>query len=102
MTARNEPASGETDSDAAPRRSRYARGSSMGPSIGGWFTGLSLTSGPVSVFLAIERGPDFARGPAEATVLGLAGVAAFCFTYHRAMSTLSAPTTLSLGVGGTS
>src|SRR5215510_4302610 len=70
-----------------------------GQSIGGWLSGLPLTSGPVSVFLAIERGPEFARGAAEATVLGLAGVAAFCFTYHRAMflpSPLSAAV-LSLG-----
>jgi len=70
-----------------------------GQSIGGWFAGLPLTSGPVSVFLVIERGPEFARRVAAATVLGLAGVAAFCFTYHRAMffpSPLTA-TVLSLG-----
>src|SRR5215510_7677253 len=65
-----------------------------GQSIGGWFAGLPLTSGPVSVFLAIERGPEFARTAAEATLLGLVGVAAFCFTYHRALrfqSSLTAP-----------
>src|SRR5262249_62141371 len=71
-----------------------------GQSIGGWFAGLPLTSGPVSVFLAIERGPDFAGRAAEATVLGLAGVAAFCLTYHRAMSSSVSPlTSLLLSVG---
>ena len=40
-----------------------------GQSIGGWFAGLPLTSGPVAVFLAIERGPEFARRAAEATLL---------------------------------
>src|SRR5262249_37107932 len=70
-----------------------------GQSIGGWLAGLPLTSGPVSVFLAIERGPEFARRAAEATVLGLAGVAAFCFAYRRAMPSLSPLTAVLLGVG---
>jgi hypothetical protein len=70
-----------------------------GQSIGGWFTGLPLTSGPVSVFLAIERGPEFARRSAEGTVLGLAGIAAFCFTYDRAMSSRSPLIAALLGVG---
>jgi hypothetical protein len=60
-----------------------------GQSVGGWFAGLPLTSGPISVFLAIEQGPTFARGAAEATLLGLVGVAAFCCVYHRAMALVS-------------
>ncbi|HJZ73882.1 MAG TPA: hypothetical protein VKE51_19220 [Vicinamibacterales bacterium] len=70
-----------------------------GQVIGGWVTGLPLTSGPVSVFLAIERGPEFAGRAAEATVLGLAGVAAFCLTYHRAMSFLSPLSALAVSIG---
>ncbi|HJZ73129.1 MAG TPA: hypothetical protein VKE51_15395 [Vicinamibacterales bacterium] len=70
-----------------------------GQSIGGWLSGLPLTSGPVSVFLAIERGPDFARRAAEATVVGLAGVAAFCLAYHRAMRSFSPLIAVLLSVG---
>lgn len=52
-----------------------------GDAIGGWLVGLPLTSGPLSVFLALEQGPDFA---AEATAGSLSGVvaqAAFCLGY---------------------
>src|SRR5207253_534085 len=32
-------------------------GRRWGPAVGGWLAGLPLTSGPVSVFLALEPGP---------------------------------------------
>ncbi len=70
-----------------------------GQSVGGWFAGLPLTSGPISVFLAIEQGPAFARGAAEATLLGLVGVAAFCCVYHRAMTVVSPLCAALLSVG---
>ena len=35
-------------------------GRRWGPAVGGWLAGLPLTSGPVSVFLALEQGPGFA------------------------------------------
>lgn len=44
-----------------------------GDTIGGFIVGLPLTSGPVSVFLALEYGPAFAR---QATVGSLAGTVA--------------------------
>lgn len=52
-----------------------------GPAVGGWIVGLPLTSGPVSVFLTVEQGPDFAAAAAAATLLGSLSVAAFCLTY---------------------
>ena len=55
-----------------------------GPTVGGWFAGLPLTSGPVSVFLAIEQGRPFAATAARSSILGLVGVAAFCVAYARA------------------
>ena len=70
-----------------------------GQSIGGWFAGLPLTSGPISVFLVIEQGSEFARRSAEATVLGLVGVAAFCVAYHRTMTVVSPWAAASLSVG---
>jgi hypothetical protein len=55
-----------------------------GPTIGGWFAGLPLTSGPVSVFLALEQGRPFAATAARTSILGLIGVAAFAVAYSRA------------------
>jgi hypothetical protein len=52
-----------------------------GHRLGGTLAGLPLTSGPVSVFLLLEQGEAFAARAAEATVLGLVGVVAYCLTY---------------------
>lgn len=52
-----------------------------GPAVGGWVVGLPLTSGPISLFLALERGVDFASHAAVATILGINGVAATVVTY---------------------
>ena len=40
-----------------------------GPGVGGWLAGFPLTSAPVSVFLALEQGPDFAAGDRKSTRL---------------------------------
>ncbi len=52
-----------------------------GAGVGGWVSGLPLTSGPVSIFLAVERGPSFAVEAAGATILGLVAVASFAVAY---------------------
>jgi hypothetical protein len=52
-----------------------------GEAVGGWIAGLPLTSGPVSLFLAMEQGPAFAARAAQSTLLALTGVAAFCVVY---------------------
>src|SRR5574342_826974 len=52
-----------------------------GPGVGGWLAGLPLTSAPVSVFLALEQGPDFAAGAAVGTLFGLTALAVFCLAY---------------------
>jgi hypothetical protein len=54
-----------------------------GPTIGGWIVGLPLTSGPVSVFLALEQGRTFTAIAARGSILGLVGVAACCVAYAR-------------------
>ena len=54
-----------------------------GPAVGGWVAGLPLTSGPVSVFLAVEQAPAFAAHAACGTLLGLIAVAVFCVAYAR-------------------
>lgn len=52
-----------------------------GESIGGLLIGLPLTSGPVSIFLAVEQGRHFAAGAANSAMLGLIPVTAFYVTY---------------------
>lgn len=68
-----------------------------GPTIGGWFAGLPLTSGPVSVFLAIEQGRPFAATAARSSILGLIGVGAFCAAYARAASRFGPAACLAIG-----
>lgn len=52
-----------------------------GAAAGGWIVGLPLTSGPISLFLALERGTAFAQAAAVATILGINGVTATAVTY---------------------
>lgn len=52
-----------------------------GPVVGGLVVSLPLTSGPVSVFLALEHGPEFAAAAAAGTILGSLSVAAFIVVY---------------------
>ena len=71
-----------------------------GPTVGGWVAGLPLTSGPVSVFLAVEQTPAFAARAACGTLLGLIAVGAFCVAYARSAkgSAWVGPTILGLGL----
>lgn len=61
-------------------------GRRWGPIASGAIAGLPLTSGPISIFLAVEQGIDFASHAAVATLAGLIAVAAFCATYSLAAS----------------
>ena len=54
-----------------------------GQNIGGLMVGLPLTSGPVSVFFALEQGRGFAANAAIGSLLGLIPVAVFCTGYVR-------------------
>jgi hypothetical protein len=54
-----------------------------GERIGGLMIGLPLTSGPVSIFFAIEQGRNFAANAARGSILGLVPVAVFCASYVR-------------------
>ena len=54
-----------------------------GPLVGGWFVGLPLTSGPVSVFLALEQGAEFAAASAANSLIGQCGIAVFSITYAK-------------------
>jgi hypothetical protein len=52
-----------------------------GPSVGGWITALPLTSGPVTLYLALDRGSTFATSAARGSLAALLGDAAFGLTY---------------------
>lgn len=54
-----------------------------GPTAGGWIVSLPLTSGPVALFLALDRGPTFAAAAAHASLAGCLAIAAYCLTYAR-------------------
>ena len=68
-----------------------------GATIGGWFVGLPLTSGPVSVFLALEQGRSFTATAARGSILGLLGVAAFCVAYAHVASHAGPASCLAIG-----
>ena len=53
----------------------------FGHSVGGWLVGLPLTSGPVSVFLALEQGAGFAQAAAGGMIAGITAVAVFGLVY---------------------
>ncbi|MBN3785353.1 hypothetical protein [Burkholderia sp. Ac-20353] len=64
-----------------------------GEAIGGFLVGLPLTSGPVSVFLALEHGPAFAAQATAGSLVATAAQAAFCVAYCR-LATLGWPAAL--------
>jgi hypothetical protein len=51
--------------------------------VAGWIAGFPLTSGPVSIFLAVEQSPAFAAQAARGTLVGVIAMILFCFAYAR-------------------
>jgi hypothetical protein len=56
-------------------------GRRFGPSISGWLVGLPFTSGPVSLFLALEQGTGFAAAAAAGSIGGVTASAVFAVAY---------------------
>ena len=56
-------------------------GRRWGQAVGGWLVGLPLTSGPVVLFLALDRGTAFAAKAAQGSLRGLVAEAAFALAY---------------------
>ena len=52
-----------------------------GDAVGGWLVGLPVISGPVSVYLYLDRGSDFAALAAAGSISGVISQAAFCIGY---------------------
>lgn len=55
----------------------------LGGEAGGVLAGLPLTSGPVSLFLALQYGGGFAARSAVASLLGTVAMSVFCAAYAR-------------------
>jgi hypothetical protein len=58
-------------------------GRRWGAAVSGWLVGLPLTSGPVMLFLTLDRGAAFAERAAEGLILSIISVALFCLAYAR-------------------
>jgi len=56
-------------------------GRRFGPSISGWLVGLPFTSGPVSLFLALEQGTPFAASAAAGSIAGVSASSVFAVAY---------------------
>jgi len=56
-------------------------GRRWGQAVGGWLVGLPLTSGPVVLFLALDRGTTFAARAAQGSLRGLVAEACFAVGY---------------------
>jgi hypothetical protein len=75
-------------------------GRRWGPRVAGMVVGLPVTTGPVSVFLATERGPAFAAQAATGAVAGLIGTGCFCAAYALAARRRAWPAALVAGLAG--
>jgi hypothetical protein len=59
-------------------------GRRWGPGVSGLLMGLPLTSGPISLILALQYGPEFASQAAVGNLAGQASVCIFCLAYSIA------------------
>jgi hypothetical protein len=71
-----------------------------GPAFGGWLISLPLTSGPVALFLALDRGPDFASAAAEASLAGCVAISAYGIVYARTAGRCGWRGALAAGLAG--
>src|SRR5262245_35064473 len=72
-------------------------GRRFGPAVSGWLVGLPFTSGPVSLFLALEQGAGFAASAAVGTLLGTAAQAGFSLAYASVGARAAWPVALAVG-----
>ncbi|WIG60650.1 MAG: hypothetical protein OJF49_003398 [Ktedonobacterales bacterium] len=56
-------------------------GRRWGTAVSGWLVGLPLTSGPITLFLALSHGASFAAAAATGVLAGAISQAAFCLAY---------------------
>jgi lysylphosphatidylglycerol synthetase-like protein (DUF2156 family) len=64
-------------------------GRRWGPTVSGLLIGLPLTSGPISVFLALQYGNAFAARAATGNMVGQVSVCLFCLAYFLSSQKLN-------------
>lgn len=69
-----------------------------GSAVAGCLAGLPITSGPISVFLALEQGAPFAASAAHGSLLGISGSIIFCLVYALGAERLRWPASFSLAL----
>src|SRR5215471_12387686 len=75
-------------------------GRRFGPALGGWVAGISFTSAPVAIFLALDRGSAFATVAASGILAAAASQAAFALLYSVAATRVRWPLALAAGAAG--
>jgi len=75
-------------------------GRRWGPAVGGWLVGLPFTSGPVTLFLALDHGAQFAATVAAGTLAGTLSQAVFCLAYAWIARGRAWPLPLAAGLFG--
>jgi hypothetical protein len=73
-------------------------GRRWGPAVSGLLMGLPLTSGPVSVFLAVQYGTAFAARAVNGSLVGLVSVCLFCLVYGWTARKLTWPASLAIAL----
>ena len=74
-------------------------GRRWGPAVSGWLVGLPLTSGPITLFLALSHGTAFAAAAAAGVLAGTISQAAFCLAYSYTGRRHNWPLALLAGCG---
>jgi hypothetical protein len=69
-----------------------------GSGISGWLTGLPLTSGPISLILALQHGQAFATLAAAGSLGGIASVGLYALTYSLVATRAGWKTSLLAGI----
>src|SRR5207244_6893083 len=72
-------------------------GRRWGHAVSGWLVGLPLTSGPVALFLALERGTTFAADASLGSLAGAIAEAGFCLAYAALARRVTWPLALVAG-----
>lgn len=57
-------------------------GRRWGSEVSGWLIGLPLTSGPISVLLCLQYGPEFAAQATPGNMSGYSAIAVYCLVYR--------------------
>lgn len=71
-------------------------GKRWGSFVSGILSGLPVIAGPITLFLALEQGHDFAIISASSTLLGILALSSFCFIYGLCAKKYSWVTSLTI------